>query len=244
MPYADKAKYNAHKRELYARNPEKIRRYRREYRAKNRERARAYDRSWYERNGAARNAWKGIKNRCCVKTSSNFANYGAKGIRLCKGWRTSRDSFIRDMKTPPQDGQRWTVDRKNNKGHYSCGKCEECRTAGWLMNCRWATYKQQMNNKSTNVLITIGTETRTVTEWAVSAGLPVESFRRRLYNGWKAAIALAKPFQKRRKIIFDGKYVTLEEGARKIGISPRSLRRRLERGWSIEDALTKPPRRL
>lgn len=48
-----------------------------------------------------------------------------------------------------------SIDRIDNDGHYETG------------NIRWATADEQSRNKRNNALITIGDETKCVTDWAI-----------------------------------------------------------------------------
>lgn len=87
-------------------------------------------------------SWKKLKARVDNPNNEWFHRYGGRGIRYCSGFR----DFAHFLKTvgPRPEGR--SIDRKNNEGHYSCGDCEECRTNGWPMNCRWATPKEQSAN--------------------------------------------------------------------------------------------------
>jgi hypothetical protein len=82
-----------------------------------------------------------------VSANISYKNYSARGIVVCERWRNSFIAFIEDMGQMPPSPPRYTIDRIDNEGHYSCGKCDECKANSWPMNCRWATYKEQMNNR-------------------------------------------------------------------------------------------------
>ena len=58
-----------------------------------------------------------------------------------------------------------SIDRINNNMHYSCGHCEECLENGWAANCRWATAKENSNNKRSNHPVTAFGETKTISQW-------------------------------------------------------------------------------
>jgi hypothetical protein len=80
--------------------------------------------------------WAGIKARCFIPSGKNYKNYGGRGITMSDEWRSSFDAFLRDMGERPEG---LSLDRINNDGNYEIG------------NCRWATRKEQANNKRPQV---------------------------------------------------------------------------------------------
>src|SRR4051812_12730576 len=86
-------------------------------------------------------AWHSMRNRCNVPTSKDYERYGARGVRVCANWNSSAGAFLADMGQRPSLGH--SLDRRDNDGHYSCGKCAECLANGWPANCRWATASEQ-----------------------------------------------------------------------------------------------------
>lgn len=96
--------------------------------------------------------WQGMKGRCLNKNNPRWARYGGRGITVCDEWATDFQSFYQwAMNNGYSDGL--TLDRIDNNGNY----CPE--------NCRWATQQEQARNRRTNIDITIGNSTRTLTEW-------------------------------------------------------------------------------
>lgn len=90
-------------------------------------------------------AWHHAKERCFNATDKQYADYGGRGVVMCERWRNDFAAFIGDMGLKSNAGL--SIDRIDNDGHYSCGQCNECKQNGWKMNCRWATAKQQANNR-------------------------------------------------------------------------------------------------
>lgn len=79
------------------------------------------------------------------RKTSSVERYAGRGIGICRGWRESYTSFLSDMGRKPSP--ELTLDRTDNDDGYHCGHCDECTANGWVFNCRWATMKEQINNR-------------------------------------------------------------------------------------------------
>lgn len=121
--------------------------------------------------------WIKIKHRCNNPKDRQYPNYGGRGILLCKKW-LDFEEFSKDM--GPRPGPKHTIDRINNNGNYEPG------------NCRWATKKEQNNNKRNNVLVEIGSEIKTIAGWAAASGLRHSTILERHKRGW-VGFDLIKP---------------------------------------------------
>lgn len=124
--------------------------------------------------------WQAMLSRCLHPKNIGFQNYGGAGIRVCERWRYSFENFLADMGEAPFDGA--SIDRKENKGNYEPS------------NCRWATRRQQNNNKSSNRMIAIEGKIQSLAEWARELGVNPYSVSTRIQRGWDDADALLKPF--------------------------------------------------
>jgi len=80
--------------------------------------------------------WSGMIKRCNTKSNGAYPNYGGRGIRVCDRWERSFLAFVQDMGDRPSGR---SLDRINNDGNYEPG------------NCRWATAKEQMQNRRIKV---------------------------------------------------------------------------------------------
>lgn len=119
--------------------------------------------------------WSGMKARC---NNNKDMLYGARGISVCDRWHDF-ENFKEDMYESYQEHiekygkKNTTLDRIDVNGNY----CKE--------NCRWATQKEQANNRRTNRLITYKGETHNISEWADILGIQAYTLRARLFKlGW------------------------------------------------------------
>lgn len=126
--------------------------------------------------------WRGIIDRCENEKNPAFHNYGGRGIKICERWRNSIPAFAEDM--GPRPSPKHSVDRAENNGHYSCGKCDECVANGWTANCRWATAREQVLNSRRPRFIECYGERLCLTEWASRLGITREAMRIRA-NKWR-----------------------------------------------------------
>jgi LysM repeat protein len=109
----------------------------------------------------------GMRERCKNPNNPAYKDYGGRGIRVCKRW-SSFANFLEDMGMPPP---KYTLERDNNDGPYS------------KSNCRWATRKEQQNNRRSNRRIAVNKKTLTLTEWSEISGVHINTLAQRLDNG-------------------------------------------------------------
>ena len=108
--------------------------------------------------------WKAMRRRCQSPKALEFKNYGGRGISVCERWQTF-ENFYEDMGDPP-DG--FSIERENNDGNYEPS------------NCRWASYKEQLNNTRSNRFLEAFGKRQTLTQWSEELNIPVTTIRNRL----------------------------------------------------------------
>ncbi len=97
--------------------------------------------------------WQSMLRRCDTPNTKNYHRYGGRGIKVCDRWLVENngfENFVADMGIRPSD--KHTLDRIDANGDY----CPE--------NCRWATMKEQENNKRNNIRVVLDGESITVTQ--------------------------------------------------------------------------------
>jgi len=116
--------------------------------------------------------WYNMINRCTKPEIESYKNYGGRGIKVCSRWR-SFEKFHSDMGDPPTSDH--TLERIDNDKDY------------FPENCRWATRKEQARNRRTNRTITLGSQTKCLSDWSEDLGVSLSTIEKRINRGWSGA---------------------------------------------------------
>lgn len=130
--------------------------------------------------------WSGMKDRCLNPKSKYWNAYGGRGITIFQDWIDSFESF-RDWAYQSGYSEKLTIDRIDNNKGYSPD------------NCRWATYKEQENNRRNNHILTINGISKTASEWADYYGISSNVFISRIDSGWSIEKAISTPLKRRKQ---------------------------------------------
>lgn len=115
--------------------------------------------------------WRQMHRRCYGQNTKAYKDYGDRGITVCNEWYEFEPFRIWAISNGYSDDL--TIDRINVDGDYS------------PENCRWATKKQQANNRRNNHNIEYDGEVHTVSEWADILGIEQVVLRQKLIRcGW------------------------------------------------------------
>src|SRR3990167_1156942 len=115
--------------------------------------------------------WKHIKSRCYKINEPSYKVYGGRGIKcLWKSFEEFRDdmyeSYLLHVKEFREKDT--TIDRIDNNGHYS------------KLNCRWATKREQGQNRRNVLFAIFNGERKTVREWSEIKGIQYRTVNARI----------------------------------------------------------------
>lgn len=105
--------------------------------------------------------WASMISRCTNPKTPEYRYYGARGIKVCERWRAF-ENFYADMGPRPRG---LSIERIDTNGDYEPG------------NCRWATAKEQANNRRNNAIVEYAGRRQNVTQWAEEFGIDPERLR-------------------------------------------------------------------
>jgi hypothetical protein len=110
-----------------------------------------------------------MKRRCSNPNTVNYAAYGGSGITYPTEWELF-ENFYQDMGEPPTE--KHSLDREDGTKSYS------------KSNCKWATSKEQNNNRRDNIILEFEGESKTLAEWADVLNANYWTLRWRFLQGW------------------------------------------------------------
>jgi len=129
--------------------------------------------------------WSMMRQRCLNPNFPKYPRYGARGITICSEWDDFW-TYVGDVGPCPGPGL--TLDRVNNNGNYEPS------------NIRWATHKQQANNRDARWDrrdMTLNGVTHTQAEWSRLLGIDQGTLHRRRKHGWSEERILTTPLDMR-----------------------------------------------
>jgi hypothetical protein len=130
-------------------------------------------------------SWQSMRERCYYQAHKNFDTYGGRGITVCDEWKNSFEAFYKDMGECPKG---YSLDRIDSNGNYE------------LNNCRWATRKEQADNRRNSLKLTYLGRTDTLKNFSEEYNIPYTTVIDRLKRGWSIEKTLTTLNKKRRHL--------------------------------------------
>ena len=134
-----------------------------------------------KRNTPLYDVWCNIKQRCYNKNNNAYEYYGAENKTVCDEWLNDFQAFYNwAMQNGYKEGL--TIERIDGNIGYT------------PKNCRWATKREQANNRRTNHFVTYNGETHTMAEWARIKEINYNKLKQRINKlHWNIEKALNTP---------------------------------------------------
>lgn len=123
-------------------------------------------------------SYRSMFGRCYREKNCSYKHYGGRGIKVCKEWHDIEKFEEWVLSSGYVNGM--SLDRIDLNKDYS------------PENCRWATPKQQANNRRNTVFLEYKGEKHIITEWAEIIGINRSTLNNRIYRGWTVEKALEK----------------------------------------------------
>lgn len=111
--------------------------------------------------------WRSMVKRCHLPSASGYKNYGGRGIKVCEAWMDFQ-AFYADMGDAPTG---LSIDRIDVNGDYEPS------------NCRWATQKQQSENRRNSRRVDVCGQQIPLREAAKQLGIPPHTLYWRVKRG-------------------------------------------------------------
>ena len=141
---------------------------------------------WYQKSPIPkyiRSTWYSMNSRCYNRRNNQYHAYGKLGIKVCKRWRRSIESFAHDM--GPRPSPRHFFTRRDKSGNFT------------PKNCFWSPSRHSKRWRE----ITHDGKTQNLAAWADELGISREAMRYRvnecLRRGIDVALAVTTPIGKR-----------------------------------------------
>lgn len=114
--------------------------------------------------------WASIKTRCNNPNSSNYKDYGGRGIKICEEWKDFWP--FREWAYENGYNDKLSIERKDVNGDYS------------PENCEWIELNEQANNKRNSVFIEYNGIKQTASQWGKELGVDRNTITYRVRAGW------------------------------------------------------------
>lgn len=142
--------------------------------------------------------WESMKQRCNNPNCKEYNYYGAEGKIVCEEWQEFMPFYDWSMANGYADNL--TIERIDRKKGYSPD------------NCKWATRKEQANNRRSNQLIEYKGRTQTMKQWAEEFGINYNTLWSRINkHDWNVTKAFTTPTRTKKTPVSNNQMLMLGE---------------------------------
>lgn len=170
--------------------------------------------------------WRNMIARCYNPKDKHYKWYGERGITVQDSWKDNYFNFEDDLyvsyiKHVEEFGEKdTTLDRIDYNGNYE------------LNNIRWATIKEQANNRRNNFIVV---DNLTLAQFSEKYNIPYYVVANRIKLGWSVEKIINTPIKKRPPITILSTGETIPQFCKRTGMAGTTVRRNLAKGKSIEE---------
>jgi hypothetical protein len=125
-------------------------------------------------------SWASMIVRCENRDGHAYDRYGGRGVRVCRRWRMSFESFLKDMGPKPPG---YSLERRNNNGSYT------------PKNCYWASRMEQQRNRRGNRYVKYRGRRMCLAEVVAITGIKYTTLHARMLRGMSIADAVRLPIK-------------------------------------------------
>jgi hypothetical protein len=178
-------------------------------------------------------SYRAMLRRCYDPKTPMFHRYGGRGITVCERWLGDfgAANFFSDMGDKPSPQH--TLERIDNDLGYGPD------------NCRWATRKEQADNRCTTRHITVNGETLNQAEWDRTLGNGLNIVGDRVRRGWREEDAVTTAVaQNKQALTYNGRTMSAHAWEIELGLGHGTIAYRMKKlGWSLDKAISTPSRK-
>lgn len=125
--------------------------------------------------------WAAMKRRCLTPSCKAYKNYGGRGIKICKKWESSFESFMAWALSNGYSDE-LTIERIDVNGDY----CPE--------NCKWIPANEQQKNRTSCLFIHYNGKNQNLFDWCKEMNLSYKLIHNRIHKlGWTFERAISEP---------------------------------------------------
>jgi len=117
--------------------------------------------------------WKGMKGRCYNENTTQYKDYGGRGVTVCDEWKHDFLAFYK-----------WSVDNGYKKGLQIDKDTKSNSLIYSPSTCAYVLPKENSNRRRTSKYITYDGKTLTISEWATFFNISLKNLYQRLSRGW------------------------------------------------------------